>query len=106
MPKDIKGEFLTTEKVLRNHRETGEHHQRDDGQRRTPVPMDLGNVGTHDAKMAQSDSDMSNDTSYDDVCAIAWKAYTASKATGEKGPNAPMVWHRGKGADEGLQGQT
>ena len=28
----------------------------DDG----PVPIDLGNVGTHDAKMTQSDSDTSN----------------------------------------------
>ena len=37
------------------------------------VPMYLGNVGTHDAKMTQSDSDMSNDMSQDDMRAIAWK---------------------------------
>ena len=43
----------------------------DDG----PVSMDLGKVGTHDAKMTQSDSDMSNDMSHDDVCAIVWKGY-------------------------------
>ena len=36
----------------------------DDG----PLPMDLGNVGTHDAKTTQSDHDVSNDMSYDDVC--------------------------------------
>ena len=34
----------------------------DDG----PVPMDLRNVATHDAKMTQSDSDTSKDMSYDD----------------------------------------
>ena len=39
----------------------------DDG----PIPMDLGNVGAHDAKMTQSVSDMSDDMSYDDVRAIA-----------------------------------
>ena len=33
-----------------------------------PVPMDLGNVGTHEAKMTQSDLDTSNDMLYDDVC--------------------------------------
>ena len=37
------------------------------------VPMDLGSVGTHDAKMTHSDSETSNDMSYDDVCAIAWQ---------------------------------
>ena len=41
----------------------------DDG----PVPMDLGNVGAHDAEMTESYSDTSNDMSYDVVCAIAWK---------------------------------
>ena len=40
----------------------------DDG----PVLMDLGNVGTHDARTRQSDQDASNDMSCDDVCAIAW----------------------------------
>ena len=47
----------------------------DDG----PVPVDLGNVGTHDARTAQSDQDTNNDMSYDDVCAIAWKGYNAGK---------------------------
>ena len=41
----------------------------DDG----PVPMDLGNVGMHDARMMQSDQDMNNDVSFEDMCAIAWK---------------------------------
>ena len=41
----------------------------DDG----PGPLDLGNVGTHDARTTQSDQDTSNDTSHDDVCAIGWK---------------------------------
>ena len=41
----------------------------DDG----PTLMDLGNVGTHDAKMTQSDSDTSNGMSHEDVCAIASK---------------------------------
>ena len=33
----------------------------DDG----PTPMDLGNVGAYDAKTTQSDSDTSNDMSYE-----------------------------------------
>ena len=68
----------------------------DDG----PVPMDLGNVCTHDAKMTHSDSDTSNDMSYDDVCAIAWTGNKAGKRTGKKGPNGSGVWRRGEGADE------
>ena len=68
----------------------------DDG----PVPMDLGNVGTHDVKMTQSDSDTSNDMSHEDVCAIAWKGYKADKGAGKKGPNGSGTWHRGEGADE------
>ena len=54
----------------------------DDG----PAPKDLGSVGTHDAKMTQSDSHTSNDRTYGDVCAIAWKGYKAGKETGKKGP--------------------
>ena len=41
----------------------------DDG----PVPLDLRNVGTHDARTAQSDQDAGNDMSYHDARAIAWK---------------------------------
>ena len=74
----------------------------DDG----PVPMDLGNVGTHDTKMTQSDLDTGNDMSYEDVCAIAWKGYKASKGTGKKRPKGPEVWHRGKGGDEWTSGRT
>ena len=61
-----------------------------------PVPMDLGKVGVHDVKTTQSDSDMSNDMSYEDVCAIAWKGYKAGKGAGKKGPNGSGPWHRGK----------
>ena len=57
----------------------------DDG----PVPMDLGNVSVvHDTKSTHSDSDTSNDMSYEDVCAIPWKGYKAGKGAGKKGPNA------------------
>ena len=55
----------------------------DDG----PIPMDLGNVGAYDAKTTQSDSDTSNDMSYEGVCAVAWKGYKAGKGAGKKGPN-------------------
>ena len=50
----------------------------DDG----PVPMDLGNVGTNDAR----DQDASDDMSYDGVCAVAWKGYKAGKGAGKMGP--------------------
>ena len=87
MPKDIKREFLTG---LRKFDEIMEkldiiisEMMADDG----PVPIDLGNVGTHDAKMTHSDSDTSNDMAYEDVCAIAWKGYNAGTGAGKKGPN-------------------
>ena len=73
----------------------------DDG----PTPMDLGNVGAYDAKTTQSDSDTSNDMSYEDVCAIAWKGYKAGKGPGKKKPNGSGTWHRGKGADEWPSGR-
>ena len=66
MPKDIKREFLSGPLEINGM-------MADDGQ----VPMDLGNVGTHDTKMTQNDSDTSNDMSYGDVCAIAWTATIA-----------------------------
>ena len=62
--------------------------------------MDLENVGVHAVKTTQSDSDTSNDMSYDDVCAIAWKGYKAGKGAGKKGPTGSGTWHRGKGAAE------
>ena len=68
----------------------------DDG----PVPTDLGNVGTHGTKMTQNDSDTSNDMSYEDVCALAWKGYKAGKGACKKRPNGSGTRHRGKGADE------
>ena len=70
-----------------------------------PVPMDLGNIGRHDARKTQSDQDASNDTSYDDVCAIAWKGYKAGKRAGKKGQNGAGTWYRGKGADEWASGK-
>ena len=73
MLKDIKREFLTGppkfDEIMENLEIIIIEMMADDG----PVPLDLGNVGTHDAKTTQSDSDKSNDMSYDDVCAIAWK---------------------------------
>ena len=64
----------------------------DDG----PTPVDLGNVGAHDAKTTQSDPDTSNDMSYEDVCAIAWKGYKAGKGAGKKGAKwiGNLVWWR------------
>ena len=50
MPKDNKREFLTGQRKFDEIMETLEiinEMVADDG----PVPMDLGNVGTHDAKM-------------------------------------------------------
>ena len=70
----------------------------DDG----PTPLDLGNVGAHDAVTTQGDSDMSNDMSYEDVRAIAWKGYKSGKGARKKGLG---VWHRGKGADEWTSGR-
>ena len=73
MPKDIKRESLTGprkfDKIVEKLDIIVDEMMADDG----PVPMDLGNVGTHDTKMTQNDSDTSNDMSYEDVCTIAWK---------------------------------
>ena len=100
MPKDIKREFLTRlrkfDEIMEKLDIVVNEKMADDG----PVPLDLGNVGTLDAKITQSDTDTINDMSYDDVCAIAWKGYKTRKGTGKKGPNESGVWHRGKGADE------
>ena len=61
MLKDIKREFLTGPRQFDEIMEKLEiivnEMMADDG----PVPMDLGNVGTHDTKMTQNDSDTSND---------------------------------------------
>ena len=63
MPKDIKRELLTGprkfEELLEKLEIIVNEIMVGDG----PVPMDLGNVGTHDTKMTQNDSDTSNDTS-------------------------------------------
>ena len=68
MPTDIKREFLTGPRTFNELMEKLEiiinDMMSDDG----PVPMDLGLVGTHDAKKTQSDSDTSNDMIYEDVC--------------------------------------
>ena len=103
MPKDIKREFLTgprIDEIMEKLEIIINEMMADDG----PVPMDLVNVGTHDAKMTQSDSDTSNDMSYEDVCAFAWKGYKASKGAGKKGPNGSVTWDRRKGADEWTSG--
>ena len=99
MPKDIEREFSKGPRKLDEVMEKLEiinEMMADDG----PVPMDLVNVGTHDAQITQSDSDMRNDTSYFDACAIAWKEYHADKGAGKKGPNGAGSWHRGEGAHE------
>ena len=62
-------------------------------------------VGTHDMKMTQSDSDTSNDMSYEDACAIAWKGHEAGKGAGKKGPNWSGAWHRETGAHESSSGR-
>ena len=72
----------------------------DDG----PAPMDLECVGVHAAGMMQGDQDMSNDMSYDDMCAVGWHGYEAGTGTGKKGPIGPGAWHRGKGAHECTNG--
>ena len=97
-----------TEKTLRNHEKIEiiiNEMMADDG----PVPLDLGKYRYARAKRTQSDSDTSNDMSYEDVCAIAWKRYKAGKGNGKKGSNGPGVWHRsewtsGKGDDESKRG--
>ena len=105
MPKDIKREFLTGPRYFNEIMEKLEiivnEMMADDG----PVPMELGNVGTHDTKTTQNDSDTSNDMSCEDACAIAWKGYKAVKGAGKKGPNGSGTWHHGKGADEWPSGK-
>ena len=89
IPEDIKREFLTGPRKFDEIMEKLEiiikEMMADEG----PVSMDLGNVSGHDTKSTQGDSDMSNDMSYEDVCAIAWKGYKAGKGAGMKGPNGP-----------------
>ena len=70
-----------------------------------PVPMELGNVDTHDTKTTQTDSHTTNDMSYEDVCATAWKGYKAGKEAGKKGANGSGTWHGGTGTDEWPSGK-
>ena len=79
MPTDIKREFLTGPRKFDEIMEKLEIIVNEMVAGNGPTLMDLGNVGAYDAKTTQSDSDMSNDTSYEDVCAIAWKGYKAGK---------------------------
>ena len=105
MPKDIKREFLTGPRKFDEIMEKLEIIVNEMMADDWPVTMDLGNVRAFDAKTTQSDSDMSNDTSCEDVCAIAWKGYKACKEAGKKGPNGSGTWHRGTGADEWTSGR-
>ena len=66
-----------------------------------PVPMELGNVGTHDTKTTQNESDTSNDMSYEDVWAIAWKGHKAGKGAGKEGPNGSVTGIVRKGLVDG-----
>ena len=105
MPQDIKREVQTGpmkfDEIMDELEIIINEMMADDG----PVPMDLGNVGTHDARKTQSDQGASNDMSYDDVCAIAWKGYKAGKRAGKKGQNGAGTWYREKGADEWASGK-
>ena len=96
MPKNIKRAFVTEPRKFDEIVEKLEiiinEMMADDG----PMPMDLGNVGTHDARATQGDQDVSNDMSYDDVCAIAWEGYKVGKGAGKKGPNGAGSWYRGE----------
>ena len=105
MPKDIKREFLTGPRKFDEIMEKLEiiinEMMADDG----PTPVDLGNVGAHDARTTQSDPDTTNDMSYEDARAIAWKVYKAGKGAGKKGPNGSGTWHCGRGAGEWTSGR-
>ena len=96
MPKGIRREFLTEPRKIDEIMEKLEIIVNEMMAYDGPVPMELGNVGTYDTKTTQNDSDTSNDMSYEDVCAIAWKGFKASKGAGKKGPNGSGTWHRGK----------
>ena len=103
--KIIKREFLTGPRKFDEIMEKLEiiinEMMADDG----PAPVDLGNVSGYDTKSTQGDSDTSNDMSYEEVCAVAWKGYKAGKGAGKKGSNGSGPWHRGKGADEWSSGR-
>ena len=105
MTKDIKREFLTGPRKFHEIMEKLEiivdEMVADDG----PVPMDLVIVSGHDTMSTKGDSDTSNDKSYEDVFAIAWKGYKADRSAGKKGPNGSGPWHRGKEADEWPSGK-
>ena len=88
--------FGGTEEILRNYGKVGDHLN---------GMIALENVGTHDARTIQSDQDASNDMSYDDVCAIAWKGYEVGKGAGKKRPNGAGTWYRGEGTDEWVSGE-
>ena len=99
IPKDIKREYLAGPRKF----EAGDHRQRNDCRRRTSAD---GSVERrHDTKTTQSNSGMSNDMSFEDVRAIAWKVYKAGKGARKKLPNGSGTWHRGKGADEWTSGR-
>ena len=84
MPKDLKREFLTGprkfDEIMDKLDFIVNEMMADDG----PMTMDLGSVGAYDAKTTLSDLDTSNDMSYKDVCAIAWKGYKAGKEAGKR----------------------
>ena len=105
MPKDIKREFLTGPRKFDEIMEKLQIIVNEMLADEELVPIDLENVSGHDTKSTQGDSDMSNDMSNEDVCAIAWKGYKAGKGAGKKGPNGSGPWQRGKGADEWTSGK-
>ena len=98
MPKDIKPEFLTGPRNFDVTAETSEiiinEMIADEG----PVPMNLENVSTDDARTTYM--------SYDDVCAFAWNGCKARKGAGKQAPNGAGTWYRRKGADEWTSGKS
>ena len=92
MSKDTKREFLTrprkSDEIMDKLEIINNAMMVDDG----PVRMDLGNVGTHDTKMTQCDSDTSNDMSYDDFVQSLGKG---TKQAREKARKNRTEWECG-----------
>ena len=104
MPKDIKREFLTEPRTFDEVMEKLEiiiiKMMADDG----PVPMDLGNFGTHDAnRVIRTLATTCHTTPYVRSLGMGTKL---AEGTGKKGPNGLGVWHLGTGADEWTSGRT
>ena len=74
-----------------------------------PVPMDLGSVGAHDARMTQSDQDASNDMSYGDVRDSveriqSWQRFRQERNGRGIEEKEPGKWASGERDDGGKKG--